>query len=427
MRAREQDYRTPSAPTRFHPLWDNPGSTNSLPPLRTMPPSPLALHAPTSHPFRHSSPTVHPPSSVNESRKRRNENEAPSWLHDTPVPRKRKYYTSHDKLSIILDCIYDETRWKLGDFLWALFDPNEALESTHDEKRRRAVVSAFLQGKGGVTPARIIDLWYNHPDGRVPPSSSEFNHMYSPSPEHFTEACSVRVALTSFATQVVSKQLAKEAERAVKPQHGLHASRKKKKTEGGAARLKLEWADVGSTTVSRVDTVIKRYQPLLRSLLLAVAERPNPVGSVRKVRPAETVVTNVISMLDFSRSNRANLLPTARALLHFALSAPYDLYHYNSRIGFMPAYSTVYRTLEELARQEAAAARSYGRAIGSVGHLWFDNVQNYLLQRDPRIGRVNALRIGTAATFVEAPDIPLKALDLDDKLGPSSISAIARR
>lgn len=124
----------------------------------------------------------------------------------------------------------------------------------------------------------------------------------------------------------------------------------------------------------------------------------------------------MISSLSFSRSNRANLLPLARALLHFALSAPYDIFHYNSRIGFMPAYTTVYHMLEELAEHEAQTVRAHGKNAASTGCIWLDNVQNYLLQRDARIGRVNALRIGTAATYVETPDAPLAAFDLDDKL-----------
>ncbi len=127
------------------------------------------------------------------------------------------------------------------------------------------------------------------------------------------------------------------------------------------------------------------------------------------------MVANVISTLNFSRSSHANLLPLARGLLNFALSAPYDIYLHNSRIGFMPAYATVYRTLNQLAQQEAETVRAYGKNPMNVGCIWFDNVQNYHLQRDARIGRVNALRIGTAATYVETPDTPITALDLDDK------------
>ncbi|CDO73524.1 hypothetical protein BN946_scf185013.g159 [Trametes cinnabarina] len=128
------------------------------------------------------------------------------------------------------------------------------------------------------------------------------------------------------------------------------------------------------------------------------------------------VVTNVICSLNFSRSNRANLLPISQSLLHFALSAPYDLYQYNSRIAFMPAYSTVLRTLEDLARQEASVVHTHGQDPAKVGVLWFDNVQNYHLQRDVRVGRVSKINIGIAATYVEAPDAPLNALDLDDKV-----------
>ncbi|KAL1943190.1 hypothetical protein VTO73DRAFT_4265 [Trametes versicolor] len=214
---------------------------------------------------------------------------------------------------------------------------------------------------------------------------------------------------------VITKRLVKEAEQAIKPQNGLHASRKKKKDDSPDACTKLVWADIGAATVSRTAGLISRFQPLLQALLLAVAERPNQADVARRNRPAGIVVTNVISSLSFSRSNRANLLPLARALLHFALSAPCDIFHYNSRIGFMPAYTTVYHVLEELAQQEAETVRAHGKNSAASGCIWFDNVQNYLLQRDARIGRVNALRIGIAATYVETPDAPLTAFDFDDK------------
>lgn len=81
----------------------------------------------------------------------------------------------------------------------------------------------------------------------------------------------------------------------------------------------------------------------------------------------------------------------------------------------MPAYSTVIRTLESLAQQEAAAVRAHGRDATTVGGLISDNVQNYLQQRDPCLGRVNTLTVGMAATYVEYPDCPVEAVDFDDR------------
>lgn len=122
-----------------------------------------------------------------------------------------------------------------------------------------------------------------------------------------------------------------------------------------------------------------------------------------------------ISSLNFSRTNRANLFPTVLGLSHFALSAPFELFIHGSRLGIMPAYSTICDTLEGLADHEAQVVRAHGQDATSVGIIWLDNVQNYHLQRDMRLGRENTLNIGIAATYVELPDCAASAMDLEDR------------
>ncbi len=134
----------------------------------------------------------------------------------------------------------------------------------------------------------------------------------------------------------------------------------------------------------------------------------------RLLTPAQ-VVTNAISDLDFSRSNRANLIPLARGLLHFALSAPFDVFQYQSRTGAMPSYSTVLRTLDALAKQEADLVRQHGEDKTTAKGFIGDNIQNYLEQRDASLGRVNTLITGMAATYVEYPDFPIEAFDFEDR------------
>ncbi|KAF8804246.1 hypothetical protein BYT27DRAFT_7107802, partial [Phlegmacium glaucopus] len=65
-----------------------------------------------------------------------------------------------------------------------------------------------------------------------------------------------RAALTAFAAQIIEKKLVQEVRRAVEPQSGLHATSKKRGTQ------KVEWADMGASTVSHVEGIIKRCQPL---------------------------------------------------------------------------------------------------------------------------------------------------------------------
>ncbi|KAI1787713.1 hypothetical protein LXA43DRAFT_863532, partial [Ganoderma leucocontextum] len=288
--------------------------------------------------------------------------------------------------------IYDEVGWTLGDFMHALFDHGR---DVHRDQRHAAVVSAFLQGKSRCKPVHILELWMRHPDGTSSEDMSEFSRMYSTCSDDLDKSLSVRVALTRFAARTVAQELVREAEKAIMPDNA---------------------------TVARASEIVAKFQPLLQELLLHVADRnrektqmTNEGSSSRKRRPAEVVVTNVISTLDFSRSNRANLLPIARGLLHFALSAPYDVFLYLCRIGIMPAYTTIYRTLEALSKQEEEAVRAHGKDPEMSGFYVSDNVQNVLIQRDPCIGRVTQVNIGMAATYIEAPHFPAKALDFADK------------
>ena len=112
--------------------------------------------------------------------------------------------------------------------------------------------------------------------------------MYATKPV-YTKIKPARAALTAFAAQIVEKKLIQEAKKAVQPQSGLHATSKKRGTQ------KLEWADVGASTFSHVEAIIKCYQPLTWRLLNRIAgdseedveEGPVP-AQVRKRRPTST-------------------------------------------------------------------------------------------------------------------------------------------
>ncbi|KAI0742858.1 hypothetical protein C8Q80DRAFT_1273453 [Daedaleopsis nitida] len=403
-RARDDVENQPPMP--LHPyVPTTPGAAYGTYPDWRHPPSPVphtflsAWHPGTPDPFR--SVTITAPTD--------------NLSTDSERPTKRKYRRETQKLSLLLDFIYDELGWSIGDVLYALFDFGD---DVHREPRHASGVACFLQGRTIHTAAEIIDLWMRHPDGRVSDDSIEHGKMFSARQEDLQNAKSVRVALTCFATQRVMKKLIKEAEDVVRPESGLHASRKKI-----SGRLpdtpKLVWNDIGAATLSRANTIIKTYQPLLRTLLMAVAVRDfdpcNEDKTLRQRRPPELVVTNVISDLDFSRSNRANYIALARGLLHFALSAPFDIFQYQSRTGAMPAYSTVISTLEGLAKQEAERVVEHGKDTTTVKGLITDNIQHFLLQRDLCIGRVNAMKVGMAATYVELHGCPVGALDFADR------------
>ncbi|KAG6824881.1 hypothetical protein H0H92_005539 [Tricholoma furcatifolium] len=220
--------------------------------------------------------------------------------------------------------------------------------------------------------------------------------------------------LTSFAAQIIKDQLVKEAKAVVKPDSGLHVSRKKQTAN------KTMWMDIGSATVARVSDIIQRHQPLTWGFLMAIAssERTSVTGNaVRKRRPPDMVCAHAISALNFSRNNEARLLPLTRGLLYFAFSAPVDLFAYGSRIGEMPAYSTIYRALINFSAHEAAIISAHASNPQTAGCAQIDNVQNYLLQRDHRIGRENKMNVGIAGIYIELDeaDVDPAAFDLEDK------------
>jgi len=82
----------------------------------------------------------------------------------------------------------------------------------------------------------------------------------------------------------------------------------------------------------------------------------------------------------------------------------------------MPSYSTIYKTLRSLANQETIITKEVGRDPTKWGILRLDNVQQYVHQRDLRIGRENKMNIGIGATYFEIEDFKPVAADLDDKL-----------
>jgi hypothetical protein len=87
----------------------------------------------------------------------------------------------------------------------------------------------------------------------------------------------------------------------------------------------------------------------------------------------------------------------------------------NSRIGSSSAYSTIYSTLRDLSDHKAKVTETLGRDWKSWLILCLDNVQSYSKRRDLQMGRVNQLRIGTAATVMEAEDFQHAAMDVDDQ------------
>lgn len=72
--------------------------------------------------------------------------------------------------------------------------------------------------------------------------------------------------------------------------------------------------------------------------------------------------------------------------------------------------------MKSLAQQEAEVTKSVGRDPTKYGIIRLDNVQQYIRQRDLRIGRENKMQIGIAATYFEIEGWVPGADDVDDRL-----------
>ncbi|KAJ3835052.1 hypothetical protein F5878DRAFT_543819 [Lentinula raphanica] len=225
---------------------------------------------------------------------------------------------------------------------------------------RAAVVSSFLQGRSTHTVADIVNLWIGHPYGTKEKDSEEMFSLAST--RHYTTVRAVRPALTSFAVQVVQKQLRNQMREAVKPASGLHT-----------------------------------FQPLLWGLLYDVASPGSHVE--RKNRPVETVTSTVISKLAFSHSENARLGPLQEGLFNFATNASHEKFQYDSHVGNTPSYPTVLKAMLGLSEKSAVVCRELGLDPGFWYFLSLDNVQNYIRRRTHRLGRENWMNLGMAGTM----------------------------
>ncbi|KAF5323991.1 hypothetical protein D9611_008409 [Ephemerocybe angulata] len=304
-----------------------------------------------------------------------------------PLKKKRTYNKDWQKLDAIFDRL-QELNWSFSDLLGYAFTTKEARSTRH-----ATVISKFLQGKDNCYPAQLIEAWDKHRDGAV----ERFDNMYSLSvPYH--EIKPVRPALTSYAAQKCRDRLKKESNSTVKPDAGLHMSARKK------SQNRLEWAAIGVSTVEEVESTLRESMPLAFGLLYEITGEkgvdPDPAAALKRRRPGNLVTTHALSSLLYKRNSEARLLPLSLGLLAFAYSTPVDFMAYCSRIGIMPAYTTISTALDLLAQHQANVIREHARDPQKVGFLVFDNVQNYYRVRDQRMGSANAMNIGLAGTYL---------------------------
>ncbi|KAL1658988.1 hypothetical protein GGF50DRAFT_131359 [Schizophyllum commune] len=317
---------------------------------------------------------------------------------DTPHAKKpcRVRRDDQQKLDLLFWFIKEELNWTLGE---TLYKSSLHVASRGSEMQVKMLTHFFAGHDKEFPVSRTLAVWLKHPYGRNPPHDL----MYSL--DHpYTEIRQMRPALTSFSAQLVRQQLVREAEEAIKVKNGLHVSIGKKARENVKP---LVWDDLGVGTVDHVRAILQKNQPLLYNFVSELCSRKprkdqHGAVVVRKQRTITNVVTHTISSIDFSRSNHANFLPLATGVLHFACLAPFDIFRWGSRVGTMPAYSTLIRALEGLSRDAANKSLAFGSQPNRVAVFRMDNVHSYHLHRDVRVGRQNELHTGLFGAMYEA-------------------------
>jgi hypothetical protein len=65
------------------------------------------------------------------------------------------------------------------------------------------------------------------------------------------------------------------------------------------------------------------------------------------------------------------------------MSVPVEIIAYESRIGTMPAYATIWQFVGDLTEEEARRVITLGQNCLIAGLIHFDNTQMHMVQRDP--------------------------------------------
>ncbi|KAM5546217.1 hypothetical protein V8D89_000344 [Ganoderma adspersum] len=218
------------------------------------------------------------------------------------------------------------------------------------------------------------------------------------------------------AVQLCEAHLVREQRAAVRGAAGLHGS-----APALRGHHQISWEDVSSRTFSRVQEIFEEHQPCTLHIvkrLATPAPRKDHSGDViqRKKRPPTVVATEVVSILDFSHTMFARLLPAAQSILWFGCKVDRPVFNFTSRVGITNSWGTTYNLLARMADESAKKLEEIGRNWV----LWLicrgDNSQRAHKQRELRIGRESAMKIGFAVTAADVIDFDLWAADLDDHL-----------
>ncbi|KAI1781902.1 hypothetical protein LXA43DRAFT_1105136 [Ganoderma leucocontextum] len=342
--------------------------------------------------------------------------EAPaSTSSSKPKPRRN----TEAKINFMLDAL-QEVNWTLGDFLYCLFRPpsNERRKKVPPRSvRHGTVVGTYLGGGMNHTVAELVGFWLEDPSSRAKRDSKdgEYGLKFSPS-EPWKDMKHAHAALTSMAIQLCESHLVREQRIAVRGVNGLHGT-----AATARGHRRISWEDISSRTFAQVTDILSTHQPCTLHMVKRLATptpRTDGAGDViqRKRRPPDIVATEVLSILNFSHTMFARLLPAAQSILWFGCKVERPIFNFTSRVGITQGWGTSYNLLARLAEEAGEAVAAVGRDPLQWLFCVGDNAQRGHKQREMRMGRENSMKVGFAATAMDAIDFDGDAPDLDDHL-----------
>jgi len=110
----------------------------------------------------------------------------------------------------------------------------------------------------------------------------------------FEDIREVRPCMTSFAAQIVQRELVVQASEAVRPESGLHVHIPTQKRPFKANASTIDWRNLGLQTHATIGDIHRKKQPLLWTLLWSVADprtlqTKQSTKETRERRPIEPV------------------------------------------------------------------------------------------------------------------------------------------
>ncbi|KAG8696531.1 hypothetical protein FRC08_007089 [Ceratobasidium sp. 394] len=377
--------------------------------------------------------------STSQPTKKRQLDAAQPALASPRHPQLTERSTKLDKTKYILEYFGQHDKYKLGDFLETLFDP-DTLE--HLENNQKTALTRWLTGgtRKGTRPAEIVDAIYRHPSGIHREDNvlarADFSDLAPPPhPPSFAGRHPQQVSLLPPGealdkTQVNSRQgLEQLMVRGTLNLVDQEAHRLADANLGLPRGAGITWSDIDSLSRSDYETSIRNLAPVIWGIFSTIvfnrdtskkaAESASSTDNLGDVLPGMMMA---ILMLIALRNSFVNFFQTVLAVFLFACSTHKLVYRALNRIGLSKSHSSLHEHLKQLAQSAIASLKVWGlRAYESACSakegpnqyflLVFDNINKLLVARRQTVGTKNQMRSGTAATAIALEDVPPGAFD----------------